>query len=129
MNKISLMLLAGLLLAGLLAGCRPDETPGLEEAPGAVSQKGFELYTWQEDGQWYFALLEGTNRLKTDEEILSAGRFMDGPEELQEALKRLAPGQFVSWMALERFPLPDEATIGQVEQACRDLGLKCVVVR
>jgi len=126
-----LMLSACLLLAVLLAGCRPDETPGAvpDEAPGAVSLKGFELYTWQEDGRWYFALLEGTNRLKTDEEILSAGRFMDGPEELQEALKRLAPGQFVTWMALERFPLPDEATIGQVEQACRDLGLECSVVR
>ncbi len=123
MKKIPLIFLAGLFLAGLLAGCRPDG------APDAESMKGFELYTWQEDGQWYFALLEGTNRLKTDEEILSAGRFMDGPEKLQEALKRLAPGQFVTWMALESFPLPDEATIGQVEQACLDLGLECTVVR
>ena len=33
------------------------------------SQKGWELYTWQEDEVTYFALLPGTNRLKTAQEI------------------------------------------------------------
>ena len=33
------------------------------------SQKGWELYAWQEDEVTYFALLPGTNRLKTAQEI------------------------------------------------------------
>lgn len=34
-----------------------------------TSFKGFELYSWQEDEKWHFSLLEGTNRMKTCEEI------------------------------------------------------------
>lgn len=124
MNKLNRWLLIVYMLIGLLAGCCPDSADLPEE-----SMKGFELYTWQEDGQWFFALLEGTNRLKTDEEILSSARYLNEAQDLQETLKRLSPGQFVTWIALEAFPLPDEATISQVEQACRDLELACSVIR
>ena len=34
--------------------------------------KGWELYVWQQDGDTYFSLLPGTNRLKTDAEIAAA---------------------------------------------------------
>ena len=34
-----------------------------------TSMKGWELYSWQSSDGWYFALVEGTNRLKTFEEI------------------------------------------------------------
>ena len=60
MKRVTLLLIVSLLLAG----CCPKADSDSE------SMKGYELYTWQEGGQWYFALLEGTNRLKTDEEIL-----------------------------------------------------------
>ena len=38
-----------------------------------TSFKGWELYVWQKDGDTYFSLLEGTNRLKTDDEIAQGG--------------------------------------------------------
>ena len=119
MKKIALLLMVGFLLAGC--------SPKMDQESEAM--KGYELYTWQEGEQWYFALLEGTNRLKTDEEILSAGTFLNSSEDVRDVLKRLKSGQFVTWMALERFPLPDEPLVQQVEQACQDLGLECSVVR
>lgn len=62
-------------------------------AEGAV--KGWELYSWPEpDGTWRFALLEGTNRLKTWEELLLAATT---GAELRERLAELAPGEAVGW--------------------------------
>src|SRR4030042_198608 len=36
-----------------------------------TSAKGHELYSWQEDSQWPFTLITGTNRNKTLEEIIA----------------------------------------------------------
>jgi hypothetical protein len=33
------------------------------------SFKGYELYSWEENGQWHFTLINGTNRTKTEQEI------------------------------------------------------------
>jgi hypothetical protein len=46
----------------------PSATPG-DELPH--SAKGYELYSWQEDSQWHFTLITGTNRNKTLEEVIS----------------------------------------------------------
>lgn len=119
MKKIAFLLMVGLLLAG----CCP------KVGSDGESMKGYELYTWQEGEQWYFALLEGTNRLKADEEILSAGIFLNSPDDVRDVLKRLAPGQFVTWRALERFPLPSDSIVQQVQLTCSDLGLECSVIR
>ncbi|HEY79044.1 MAG TPA: hypothetical protein G4O09_08030 [Dehalococcoidia bacterium] len=35
------------------------------------SMKGYELYSWEEDNQWHFTLITGTNRTKMMEEIIS----------------------------------------------------------
>ena len=35
------------------------------------SMKGYELYSWSANNQWYFTLITGTNRVKSLEEIIS----------------------------------------------------------
>lgn len=40
------------------------------------SMKGYELYSWEKDGQWHFTLITGTNRTKTIEEIASKENFI-----------------------------------------------------
>jgi len=40
------------------------------------SMKGYELYSWEEDNQWHFTLITGTNRTKTMEEITSEEDFI-----------------------------------------------------
>ena len=67
------------------------------EAPDAPRQafKGYELYSWREpQGEWRYALLLGTNRLKSPDEILAAG--ISEPE-LRRRLAELAPAESVSW--------------------------------
>jgi len=71
------------------------------------SMKGYELYSWLEDGEWHFTLITGTNRNKTLEEIISQGNYISetgwlkvqvvGIEAIIEVLDRLPQGESVFW--------------------------------
>jgi hypothetical protein len=73
------------------------------------STKGYELYSWMEDGQWHFALITGTNRNKTFDEVVAKGDFISeagwvkvtttGIDELKVALNKLPENEFVMWLA------------------------------
>jgi diacylglycerol kinase (ATP) len=57
--------------------------------------KGLELYSWQTgSGAWQYAILVGTNRNKTVEEILSAPLDLPG---VKTAIARMAVGEYLSW--------------------------------
>jgi hypothetical protein len=96
---------AGKLINGPLAAV--DELPH--------SMKGYELYSWLEEGQWHFTLITGTNRIKTIEEITSKGDFISetgwvkiqvvGADAIKDVLSRLPEGESVFWC--------DELHIGQ----------------
>jgi hypothetical protein len=99
--------------------------------------KGYELYSWQADDQWYFTLVTGTNRQKTIEEIttgedvLNAGGWtrlsVQGLDALKAMLGRLPAGEEVFW-AGELAPgsgivLPPQDMIEAVKEFCLDKGL------
>jgi peptidoglycan/xylan/chitin deacetylase (PgdA/CDA1 family) len=69
----------------------------MEEAARAAgtqtSMKGWELYIWPQEGETYFSLMAGTNRLKTDEEIAQAA--VKGIDATKPKLNRLKAGQHV----------------------------------
>jgi hypothetical protein len=44
------------------------------------SMKGYELYSWSQDGEWHFTLITGTNRNKTLEEIISPSNTVTADE-------------------------------------------------
>lgn len=79
------------------------------------SMKGYELYSWQEDNQWHFTLITGTNRTKTMEEITSeedsisesgwVKARVEGVGATKNVLSRLPQGESVFWC--------DELHIGQ----------------
>ena len=58
-------------LVAVLGGCQSSGVESPATRP-ARSMKGFELYSWQAEGEWHFALVVGTNRSKTHEEIASS---------------------------------------------------------
>jgi len=70
--------------------------------------KGYELYSWQEGGQWRFTLITGTNRNKNLVEIISGEEktgadgwlniHVTGVEAVKAALNRIPAGEFVSWL-------------------------------
>jgi hypothetical protein len=85
----------------------------VEELPHSF--KGYELYSWEEGGQWHFTLITGTNRIKTLEEITSEEDFISetgwvkiqvvGADAIEDVLDLLPEGESVFWC--------DELHIGQ----------------
>jgi hypothetical protein len=114
-------LLVALLLGGLLSRCgkaaQPTATSFLE------SLKGYELYSWQESGQWKFSVLIGTNREKTLEEIKATDVVLSGVDALTSTLEKIPAGQYITWSSRESLSFPPEDIINEIEQACKDKGL------
>ncbi|MGQ0615230.1 MAG: hypothetical protein ACT4PV_15965 [Planctomycetaceae bacterium] len=103
--------------------------------------KGWELYSWrgqtQGDGATTpgpvcFALLEGTNRLKTVQEVTAPQRTLRGAAALKAELATLAEGEAVFWRLgprpggseAARFERPPAHTVAEIEEFCRKRGLR-----
>ena len=73
--------------------------------------KAVELYSWRDaEGAWTFALVDGTNRLKSQEEIRNAPTRYEGVAALEAAFAGLAVGEHVFWLHHVpgfEFPLPE----------------------
>ena len=61
--------------------------------------KGYELFSWKENGHWHYSLLPGTNREKTYEEITSKTTVIVGTSNFESELKRLPKGAEVLWQS------------------------------
>jgi hypothetical protein len=83
--------------------------------------KGWELYIWQEDGNTCFALLMGTNRLKSDEEISKAA--VKGVEAIKPGLDELKPGQRVSLHGRRRSDRAPDDPAKEVGEYGKKIGL------
>jgi hypothetical protein len=74
---------------------------------GAIlpSAKGWDLYSWQERNEWHFALMIGTNRLKTIDEIISivnteAHFHVIGVEAINSLISRVSPeNEPIVWLS------------------------------
>ena len=67
MKKFIALVLCMLTLFALSA-CSTPIYPGLPDI-SEDPMKGIEIYCWQDGGEWKCGGTEGTNRMKTDEEI------------------------------------------------------------
>ena len=80
--------------------------------------KGVELYSWKDCAscEWQFALLPGTNRLKTLTEIKEPTRVIRGVSELKQHLSRLPEGEQVGWNSrrLPELSLPEPNTVAEL---------------
>ena len=84
--------------------------------------KGWELYVWQKDGDTYFSLLEGTNRLKTDDEISKAA--VKGIDAIKPKLDELKPGQEVFLSGKKLLTQPPKEQAAPVVEYGKKIGLK-----
>ena len=93
--------------------------------------KGWELYSWQEEGQWRFSLLEGTNRAKSIDEIQSPDTRIEGIEALRPALEGLESGEWVTWWdhswTGEALEFPPAELVERVRSMCEERGLELTV--
>jgi hypothetical protein len=124
-----LLVVATLLtaIAILAAGC------GARTELPKTSMKGFELYSWQENGRWYFSVLVGTNRTKTVNEMHASTARLRGVEALKPVLRGIEARQWVTWWtpswAEETVSFPPEDVVAQVRRLCEEQGLQLQVVR
>jgi hypothetical protein len=114
-----------ILATAFLVGCWQV---GIAQSRGAKlprSMKGYELYSWEARGGWYFALLIGTNRLKTRHEVGAPKARMRGVEALKRKLDLLAEGEEVLWTTglVPRTALPPEKIMKEVKSYCDRRGI------
>ena len=119
--KVSQYLLLVSLLLPLLSACGAASQS--TATPFGESMKGYELYSWQEGDQWNFALLVGTNREKTLEEIKAEETVLRGVDALTGALEQMPAGQYITWSSRETLSFPPEDIIRQIENVCTEQGL------
>jgi hypothetical protein len=111
------------------------------------SMKGYELYSWSEDGQWHFTLITGTNRNKTLEEITSRADFISedgwvqihviGVEAIKTVLGKVPREESIVWLAgmpsgqtqkgSMNFELPPEPIVSTIKEYAGQLGLDFMV--
>ncbi len=125
--KTMRFVLCAILAALLAVACQPAN-PLVPES-GAESMKGYELYSWEKDGGWFFSILVGTNREKTLEEIQSPDATLKGMDELEAALESIPAGQTITWSAPKPLAFPSEDLIWQVEEICKGQGLELGIAR
>jgi hypothetical protein len=128
----------------------PEILKSLEQAGKLINKLsitsiGYELYSWQEEGQWHFTLITGTNRIKTIEEITSKEDFISetgwvkiqvvGADAIKDVLSRLPEGESVFWcdelhigQSTETdLQLPPEQIADAIEEYAEQCGLDFVV--
>lgn len=98
----------------------------------APPMKGVELYSWPSRDDWSFALLPGTNRQKSQDEVTQTP--LRGLKSLLESLSQLPKGSEVFWLAGETlearwgmggtaFSFPPRAVQLEVRALCAKQGL------
>jgi hypothetical protein len=126
-----LALVATLLWLLTASSSSQPHDASLPEARPAKSMKGYELYSWEQQGEWYFALLAGTNRSKASHEVTAPEVRVHGVDALMSALEELSKGQQVFWSATSapNMAFRDERIVEQIRKHCRQTGITLEIVR
>ena len=83
--------------------------------------KGVEVYSWKDDkGAWQFAILDGTNRQKTEKEVKAAKTVYAGADKFVAALKLLAEGEMAFWThTIKGFEYPPKEELKKIDEAAK----------
>jgi hypothetical protein len=106
------------------------------------SFKGYELYSWKQAKEWHFTLITGTNRNKTQDEIIAESNtttadgwvqiHVTGVEAIESVIDRIPGGEWVSWLGDLHsttatgsviFELPEAAIVTAIKKFALDRGL------
>jgi hypothetical protein len=133
MHRLSWIL--GLLLLG--AACSRDQNPfqspanslDMDALSFPHSMKGWELYSWPAGDTWMYSILQGTNRLKTYEEVTKNTVKVTGEDSLKMVLDKLPENENILWIGqgwLENcwgegyhdLSLPPQEILDQITEYC-----------
>ncbi len=110
------------------------------------SMKGYELYSWPQNGRWHFTLITGTNRNKALEEVISDEDFISetgwvkvhvvGVDAIKAVLAKLREGENILWLSGLRgqtpqrpvdVTLPEESIVDTIREHALRCGLDFMV--
>jgi hypothetical protein len=89
--------------------------------------KGVEVYSWKDaKGTWQFSVVNGTNEVKTEQQIKNAPTVYTGLDKFTDALKLLAVGEHVSWLrtGVQGFDYPPADDLKKVDAIATDAKIK-----
>ena len=95
--------------------------------------KGYELYCWTLNGGFHFCLITGTNRAKTDDELLRGGNIiepdgmvrikMTGFNSLKAMLRKLPNGEFVIFRGpISNFSPVSQEVAKEIKALCKSIN-------
>lgn len=136
------------VLFAILLSCDSNipEDPATDIAAGSIPLpdgfKGYELYSWEDNGQWKFTLITGTNRNKSYDEIVSEVNMETEDwvkitttdiTSLKQLLQRVSAPEDIAWVntstRVTGFSLPSTSVIAEIEGHCKKLDLTLVVIK
>lgn len=108
---------------------------------GRPPMKGYQLFTWKQNGEWHYSLLPGTNRERTYEEITAPKTVIVGTPKFEEELNGLPRGSEVLWQSdappgvrrpssgeVISFKHPSRKRIERIKSHCDKLGIKLTLM-
>jgi hypothetical protein len=127
----------------------PDSDTSALPAQLPESVKGYELYSWQSNSNWYFTLITGTNTTKSFNDIVTEGNTLSddgfvkitvrGVDAIKDVLKRVPADSRIIWggMVLPKdettgsiyLSYPPDLIVQDIETTCSDLGLKLTTIQ
>jgi len=103
----------------------------------AQAMKGYELYSWRVKGRWHYAVMAGTNRAKSYDEITAKENERIGIAALEAELKKLPRGESLFWRSAAHsgvikprakgspiLELPSRQRIKRIKAYCDKLGIR-----
>lgn len=121
------------------------------EIPASLphSMKGYSLFSWQVEEDWYFTLVTGTNAGIAFEEIIAPGNVVSGDgyvkvtvvgmDDLKQLLSRLPAAEEVIWSGMDLggqvpegtiyLTLPPQEIIDELTAYCVSLGIKLTAIK
>jgi hypothetical protein len=106
-------------------------------AQAAQAMKGYELYSWKVKGRWHYAVMAGTNRAKSYDEITTQANERIGIAALTAELKKLPRGETLFWRSAAHpgvtrprakgspiLELPSRHRIKHIKAICERLGIR-----
>lgn len=145
MKKRQILLVVSLLIAlGAFWGCSEETNPvgdnkKLDTLSISPSMKGWELYSWPEDGGWNYSVLIGTNRVKTYQEVVENELTVMGKDSLKMLLNKFPANETIMWLGSEwltnswsgsheDLSLPETAIINDIKAYCTQKQLELIVL-
>jgi hypothetical protein len=115
-----------LLVLALAVGCITGVLSA--ERPERGQVKGMELYSWEESGTWVYVLLDGTNRLKSENEVKKSPNRIATVNALAARFEELAGGEHVMWNFhfVPGFSFPEEKIFSEIVGAAKSAQIRLI---